>query len=514
MIAEGKWSFEMWCKTRSSAFSAMNSAALRLVGSGAPLTASWYYPVIADLEKGVPSDEAPRDHWILAAKNRNKRPMVQPMRHIALISLLFLLTISVSAQSKVSAPVPVQVKRVTDGWLLLRDGRPYYINGAGGSGSLELLKQLGGNSIRTWNIDSLEAQDLLANTQRLGLTIAAGLTLGHERHGFSYNDPSQVKKQFDDCVASVEKFKDQPNILVWGIGNEMEADGSNPAIWKAINDISREIHRRDPNHPTMTVIAGVGANHIKLTNFMLYCPDVDILGINSYGGMYHLLEDVQAAKLDRPYVVTEFGAIGWWERPKTSWGAPLEPTSSEKAETFRRGYEHSVAGAKHLAFGSYAFLWGNKQERTHTWFGLLVPDGKGGVEKTEAVDVLSHAWSDGKWPANRAPQIAPIETAAGQKEIAPGSEWTATVQAKDPDGDSLRYEWEVREETHDAHSGGDAEAIPAAHPEAILRASGSAVSFRAPQQPGAYRLFVAIHDGQGGVATANVPFYVQTVKPK
>jgi Glycosyl hydrolases family 2, TIM barrel domain len=434
--------------------------------------------------------------------------MFQSMRHIALMSLLILLTINVSAQGKSPSPVPVQVKRVTGGWQLVRDGKPYYIDGAGGSGSLELLKQLGGNSIRTWSAGSLEKGSLLADTQRLGLTIAAGLSLGQERHGFSYNDPAQVKEQFDQSIAAVEKFKNEPNILIWGIGNEMEANGANPAIWKAINDISREIHRRDPNHPTMTVIAGVGANHIKLTNFMQYCPDIDILGINTYGGISTLLEAVRAAKLDRPYIVTEFGSVGWWERPKTSWGAPLEPTSAEKAETFRDGYEHSVKEAEHLALGSYAFLWGSKQERTHTWFSLLLPNGMGGVEKTEAVDVLSHEWTDGKWPANRAPRIGPIETAAGQKEVAPASEWTATVQATDADGDSLRYEWEVREETHDARAGGDAEAIPPAHPEAILRALGSTVTFRAPQQAGAYRLFVAIHDGKGGVATANVPFSV------
>jgi hypothetical protein len=316
--------------------------------------------------------------------------MFQPMRHIALISLLILLTINVSAQGKSPSPIPVQVKRVPGGWLLLRDGKPYYIEGAGGSGSLELLKQLGGNSVRTWSTDSLERGSLLAETQRLGLTIAAGLSLGQERHGFSYNDPAQVKEQFDQSIAAVEKFKNEPNILIWGIGNEMEADGANPAIWKAINDISREIHRRDPSHPTMTVIAGVGANHIKLTNFMQYCPDIDILGINTYGGISTLLEAVRAAKLGRPYIVTEFGSIGWWERPKTSWGAPLEPTSAEKAETFRYGYEHSVKGAAHLALGSYAFLWGSKQERTHTWFSLLLPDGVGEAEKTEAVDVLSH----------------------------------------------------------------------------------------------------------------------------
>jgi hypothetical protein len=60
-----------------------------------------------------------------------------------------------------------------------------------------------------------------------------------------------------------------------GAGGSVSHDGTNPAIWKAINDISREIYRRDPNHPTMTVIAGVGANRIKLSNFMQYCPSTE-----------------------------------------------------------------------------------------------------------------------------------------------------------------------------------------------------------------------------------------------
>jgi hypothetical protein len=342
----------------------------------------------------------------------------------------------------------------------------------------------------------------------LGLTVAAGLAMAPERHGFDYGDPAQVKKQYDSAIAAVERYKNDPAILVWGIGNEMEGDGTKPEIWKAVNDIARQIHRIDPNHPTMTVIAGLGPHAIKLVEFMKHCPDVDILGINAYGRMATVIDDVRAQRLDRPYIVTEFGPVGWWERPKTSWNVPLEPTSSEKAETYQRSYEHSVKGAGHLAFGSYVFLWGAKQERTHTWFGLLLPDGKGGVEKTAAVDVISYEWT-GKWPANRSPEISPIHSSAAEKEVAPGSEWTASVVAKDPDSDKLIYDWEVREETHDAREGGDAEAVPPAHPEALLHAEGASATFRAPQQPGAYRVFVAVHDGHGGAATANTPFYVK-----
>lgn len=421
---------------------------------------------------------------------------------------LVLLCLLCGVLSVSATPIKVQVKKTSDGWTLFRGGKPYYIYGAGGHGNLDLLKQLGGNSVRTWSAYELEKGSVLVDAQKLGLTVAAGLWLAPERHGFNYSDRVEVKKQFDASLAVVDKFKNEPAILVWGIGNEMEGDGTKPEIWKAVNDIAKEIHRRDPNHPTMTVIAGTGPGAIKLVNFMKYCPDIDILGINSYGGMATLIDEVREKKLDRPFIATEFGPIGWWERPRTSWGAPLEQTSTEKAETYTKSYEHSVKGAGKLSFGSYVFLWGAKQERTHTWFNLLLPNGKDGVERTSAVDALSRQWT-GKWPSERAPQISPITTDAAQKEVAPGSEWTASVEATDPDGDSLVYVWEVREETHDAREGGDAEAAPPAHPEAMLDQNGRTAKFRAPQQPGAYRLYVSIHDNKGGVATANTPFYVK-----
>jgi hypothetical protein len=415
---------------------------------------------------------------------------------------------SIPALALAQRPVKVELRKSAGGWKLWRDGKPYYIYGAGGSGNLELLKRLGGNSIRTWSAEPSQTNTVFSNANRLGLTVAAGLWLEPERHGFDYGDPAQVRKQFDQTIAAVQRLKNEPNLLVWGIGNEMEGDGTKAEIWKAVNDIAREIHRIDPYHPTMTVIAGTGKNSIKLTQFMKYCPDVDILGINSYGGMAKLIDEVRGVKFDRPYIVTEFGPIGWWERPRTPWGAPLEQTSTEKAETYRSSYEHSVAGAGDLCLGSYAFVWGAKQERTHTWFGLLVPAANGKMEKTPVVDVLSYEWT-GRWPGNRAPSITPILTDADQKEVTPGTAFTASVEAIDPDGDKLTYDWQVREETHDAKEGGDAEAAPPIHPEAMLSNGSAQVRFRPPEQPGAYRLYVAVHDGHGGVATANVPFFVK-----
>ena len=39
--------------------------------------------------------------------------------------------------------------------------------------------------------------------------------------------------------------------------------------------------------------------------------------------------------------------------------------------------------------GSFAFLWGHKQEKTETWYGLMLPSG----EWTERVGVLGELWT-------------------------------------------------------------------------------------------------------------------------
>ena len=49
-----------------------------------------------------------------------------------------------------------EVVKTKDGFQLLRNGKPYYVKGAGGDTHLDLLKSIGGNSIRTWGTDNAQ----------------------------------------------------------------------------------------------------------------------------------------------------------------------------------------------------------------------------------------------------------------------------------------------------------------------------------------------------------------------
>ena len=396
--------------------------------------------------------------------------------------------------------VPVRVEKTEAGHWLVRGGEPYLIKGAGGRAYLDVLKAAGGNSIRTWGEEDIEP--LLDRCRDLGLTVTVGIWLGQPRQGFDYGNEAAVRGEVEKSRRFFRRYKNHPAVLMWGLGNEMEGSGDDPRVWKAVNEIARVAREEDPNHPTMTVVAELGGK--KLEMYRSLCPDVDILGINSYGGLGSLADRLGKGGFDRPYVVTEFGPPGPWEVGLTPWKAPIEPTSTAKADALKVNYARAIAGNPRLCLGSYAFYWGNKQEATSTWFGLFLPSG----ERLGSVDALVEAWT-GQPPANRSPRIARIAWENGGKELEPGSRQDARAMAEDPDGHPLTARWEVRSESADRREGGDRELEPPPHPESFLEARGMNFAFKAPSLSGPCRLFVFVYDGKGGAATANVPFLVK-----
>ena len=208
------------------------------------------------------------------------------------------------------------------------------------------------------------------------------------------------------------------------------------------------------------------------------------------------------------YLVTEWGPTGHWEGLSTDWQSPIEETSSEKAAVYKTRYEASVEKDRDKCLGSYVFLWGQKQERTPTWYGLFTEKG----EETEVMDVMHYLWS-GHWPTNRAPHVYSLQL-AGKKalqkvSIKAGGTYPVLAVVTDPDQDRLTYRWELLPEPTQVGEGGDFEARPKPVVNAPLgSANKGQTSLKSPEKAGAYRLFVYVSDGHNNVATANLPFYV------
>ena len=60
---------------------------------------------------------------------------------------------------------------------------------------------------------------------------------------------------------------------------------------------------------------------MRSENLHRLCPDIDIVGINSYGGAASVPERYRKAGGTKPYILTEFGPPGRWEIEATAWGA-------------------------------------------------------------------------------------------------------------------------------------------------------------------------------------------------
>ncbi len=405
--------------------------------------------------------------------------------------------------------VPVEIVEVAGRYELLRGGQPFVVAGAGLEFSdIGVFAAHGGNTIRTWRTDNAQftGMELLDEAARHNVVVGLCIEIGRERHGFDYDDEAAVAAQLEYARGEVLKYKDHPALLFWIIGNEPNLHFENPRVFDAINEISEMIHELDGHHPTTTALAGIDANLVQLIDER--APDLDFVSIQMYGEIVNLPRYLDEMGFEQPYMVTEWGAVGHWEVPTTSWGAPIEQNSSEKAANYLKSYQIAIESDDRYLLGSFVFLWGQKQERTPTWYGMFLEDGT----ETEAIDVMEFVWT-GAWPENRSPQIQSMTLDARRAEqdikLAPGSTYTATVKATDPNDDTLSYRWEVMQESNATQTGGDLEEVPQVIPGLISQADSGQIQLTAPKQSGAYRLFVYVYDGKGHAGHANIPFFVE-----
>lgn len=397
---------------------------------------------------------------------------------------------------------PVHAEVSVRGQDVLVDGKPFQARGASGQLHLAELKARGATVVRTYGE---EGPAVLAEAEKLGLKVIFGFWLEHPRRGFNYNDRAQAERQLAALRDTVLKYKNSPALLAWGLGNEIESElADDSVVWPAIGEAARLVKSLDPAHPRMAVLAEAGGG--KIAKLMKAAPDIDLLGINSYGdALLDLPARVRAQGWSGPLIVTELGAEGQWQAGVKPWGAAVELSSTDKAARLRR-YLHEL-GPK--TAGQILFYWGQKQEVTPTWHSLFLPSG----EMIEAADVMGEFWVPAAAkPFNRAPRIVSLGLVSGTDSFLASQPFTARVTGLDPDRDALRAEWHVMAESRDLGKAGDAESVPPDFPNALRNRKGGSGDWTVEiggLLPGAYRLFVVLHDGKGAAATGNLPFLIR-----
>ena len=398
----------------------------------------------------------------------------------------------------------VEVSTNTQGnFELLKNGVPYYIKGAGAKDHFDLLVNSGANSIRIWSTNN---SSLLDSAHQHGLTVTLGLHVRPERSGMDYNNEYAVKGQIEQLKNEVLKYKDHPALLVWGIGNEVDLKYTNFKVWETIEILAKFIKEVDPNHPTMTVIAGLDPS--KAYYIKKYCPSVDILGLNVYGSIENAGANLRKFNWDKPYIVTEWGVNGPFEAKTTSWKAKVEPPNGFKADQRLRRYQELIVQDNERCLGSYCFLWGQKQESTATWHGMFLKNGN----PTEAVDVMHYCWK-GEWPNSRAPSIRDIslENIGWRKDhiIEPSKQATVKIEYSKYKNKKVNVEYVLFPEAFSNKIGGDIQKSPDPIPLEIVKQTENELIFISPKKKGAYRLFAFVKNDKGQSSVANIPFLIQ-----
>ena len=131
--------------------------------------------------------------------------------------------------------------------------------------------------------------------------------------------------------------------------------------------------------------------------------------------------------------------------------------TKELPDLFDR-YKNVIAADPKYCMGSFVFLWGQKQERTPTWYGMFLENGN----KTASVDVMHYVWN-GEWPENRTPQLDSLRrngrNAYSSIRIKKGEISNASVYVFDHENDQLEISWEIIPEVPEEQQsdGGDKE---------------------------------------------------------
>ena len=400
-----------------------------------------------------------------------------------------------------------QVKITNNGgsFALTRDGISSYIKGIAGGSDLPLAQKLGVNSTRTFS--SAGAAAILDDAKSHCMTVLLGIELSQNPGDYTNNQFKDGKKA--EVSALLANIKNHPALLMWALGNEINLGADTQAAWSFVAELSALIHQQDPNHPVISVLAG--ANVTAINHIVQWAPSLDAIGVNSYAGVVGVNSAVAGSNFKGPIVITEWGPTGHWESPNTSWGRPIEETSGAKSRVYKTRYDSFAHTGRIL--GDYVFLWGQKVERTPTWYGMFLETNADlGLQRETlpTVDTMAGAWSGALVP-NRAPDVTGItlggKQASNNIALNVGQAVQAQLTVSEPDGDAMSFVWEVLEDPYQP----DLKGAPESREPRVgtpQKGTSSTLNLNAPGKSGQYRLFGYVLDGKGHAGTANIPFKV------
>jgi hypothetical protein len=406
---------------------------------------------------------------------------------------------------------------------LLVDGKPFYIRGVAYNVGHEwrdgyrpmtrrlieedfaAIKAMGANTVRRYGV-SMADHNVLAAAHDHGLKVIYGFWF--EADVDYLNDPEKVRQYEDRITATVLKYKNDPAILGWSLGNEvwglLKHRFSPPYLTQVriayLNFIERSaqrIHQLDPGHPVLMVSEHSWELPGELFEVASAVPSVDVLGINSYYDPYISQLDTVARQYNRfrPYLVSEFGPPGYWDETYTRFDAhrvPIEPSGDQKALSYTRQWSDHVAAKRGHNVGGVAFTWRDRMEETFTWFGITDYAG----HPKPSYYALRQLWTGA--PAPPQPALGRVDGPVGVKRGAI-AQFNAVLAdgSETPPPAGSKLQWDLRRDNIFATGAG-----------ITLANGGERAAIQMPNQPGNYRLYLYLTTPSNIVDSASINVHV------
>ena len=425
------------------------------------------------------------------------------------------------------------IKGEPGSYQLMVDEKPFYIKGVAYNSAhdwrdgnhpltrkqvikdFEQIKAMGANTIRRYN-PGIYDYNILMLAKDFDLKVLYGFWFDPKVDYFT--DTIRISKYIKEVEETVIKYRHDPSILAWTIGNEgwglAKFHFSYPYLTKVrreyvkmIEYLTQRIHSLDPDRPVLTAceqdwfqLAG------ELIAYHDNAPSLDIIAINSYYvEQLNILQHLTSTFNPQiPYIVSEFGPSGYWNPNLTKYEEEnilLEDNDFDKARLYAREWKDYVANYKGHNVGGVAYSWRDRMEGTNTWYGIT--DYKGRLKPTYYA--LKDIWSFNKAPLN--PFYVSIQKQ--EEKVTGGKQLTYSLDLKIPvkSPSKFKYEWYLyRNEQWSS----EAEKIHLKKLDNIKMSNGGkAAIVTIPTKPADYRIYVYVSDGNGNVYTASKGFRIK-----
>lgn len=401
----------------------------------------------------------------------------------------------------------VFIKKNKNGFKLYRNGNLFKIKGATGITQLKALSDIGGNTIRIYDI--VNAKSILDDAYQNNLAVIIDIPIPKFTNNYNFYSVDKNKIELKQTVKElVHKHKNHPALLFWNLGNELDYPlvlKKNSFI-KTFNELIDIIHTEDPNHPVGTSLI---PSRNQTLSIHLHSQNIDLIGFNAFGNLKMvkpLMKKMAFASNTLPYYFSEYGSHGPWEENMTPWSVPIEQTSTKKGEQYVNQYNSYISTNKE-SIGDLVFFWGQKQEHTHTWFSIFDEEGR----KSQVFYDLKLLWGHPSNKNDYPPQIKYLlinNQGAKDRLIYNANEIkTARILMENEIDTLYQYKWEIFKEGWN-YNQTEIENKPKKILIIVKNKEGNSLTFNMPDKEGPYRLFVYVYDKKGNFATSNVPFYV------